>query len=49
MVPGGLAGGLLVAMLPHLEPWVGVDLNSDGLTAQVHHRVMARLAPEQEV
>jgi len=33
MVLGVLASGLLVAMLPDMEPWVGVDLNRDGLTA----------------
>jgi hypothetical protein len=33
MVLGVLPSGLLVAMLPDTEPWIGVDLNSAGLTA----------------
>jgi hypothetical protein len=33
---------LLVAKLPHMEPWVAVDLNGDGLKAEVHHPTMPR-------
>jgi hypothetical protein len=48
MVLRVLFRGLLVAMLPHIEPWVGVNLNGGGVSAEVHHPTMPRSAPEQE-
>jgi hypothetical protein len=42
MVPSVLVAGLFLAMLPHIEPWVGVNLNGGGVSAEVHHPTMPR-------
>jgi hypothetical protein len=35
-------------MLPHVEPWVGFNLNGGGVSAEVHHPSLPSSAPEQE-